>query len=167
MLSYTRGLLLFLVLSMLWVTAAAGASIGETAPDFSIVTLDGKLLESTQFKGRNPLLVLFWASWCSSCRVELPKLAGMYPALRDQGLKVVAINVGINDSLPRARSFQRQHALNFPLAFDETFEVATAFEVRGVPTIVLIDSAGKIRYNNPLLPDDLSERVEALKPPGA
>lgn len=167
MVNYTRSLLLFLILSMLWVASASGANIGEAAPDFSIVTFDGKLLKSTQFKGRDPLMVLFWTSWCPNCKEELSQLAKIYPALRDQGLKVVAINVGINDSLQRARSFQQRHALNFPLAFDETFEVATAFEVRGVPTVVLIDSEGKIRYRSPLFPRDLSERVEALKRPGA
>ncbi len=162
MFRYALRLILLLTLGVFTAASALAVKVGEPAPDFSIETFAGEEMSLARSKGQKPLLVVFWTTWCPNCQRELPKLAETFPQLHKQGLNVVAINAGINDSRDRARSFQKRYGLNFPLAFDEDFEISRAFGVWGVPTVFLIDTDGIVRFRRALIPKDLSAQVESL-----
>jgi hypothetical protein len=78
------------------------------------------------------------------------------------GATLLAVNTGINDSEKKARAYWKKYGYVFPVGFDSDFEMTTAFGVRGVPTILLADSKGVVRYRNALLPEDVEERVTQL-----
>jgi peroxiredoxin len=154
---------LLLVLSFLTVMAAPGWSVevGEPMPDFSLQTFDGSKLSRATLAGK-PLLLVFWNTWCPNCMRELPGINRLAEEYGPRGLKVLAINTGINDAEGKARAFWKKHDYRFPTGFDHVFEIGQAFGVRGVPTIFLVDSKGVVRYKHVQLPENMEEHFKKL-----
>lgn len=114
------------------------------APDFTLKTLDGRLISLSQFRGE-PVLINFWASWCAPCRLEMPELKRVHEARQDEGLVVLAVNVTYLDSMQDVQRFVTEFGLTFPVLLDETGEVAdNLYYVRGLPTSIFVDRAGLV-----------------------
>ncbi len=155
--------ILLVVLSVLMATVSSGWSveIGDPLPDFSIQTFEGSRSSRVTLEGK-PLLLIFWNTWCPYCMEELPKINRVSEKLGPTGLAVLAINTGINDSENKARAYWKKQEYVFPSGFDHDFEITTAFRVRGVPTIFLVDSKGIVRYKDAVVPKDMEERFKQL-----
>jgi peroxiredoxin len=125
-------------------TAASGpgARVGQPAPDFRAVALDGLPVELRALRGR-PVWVAFWATWCPPCRAEAPEIEAAFETYRDQGLVVVAVDVG--ESFGTVRDYAQRAGLTFTVAGDPNTEVAAAYRVTGLPTHVFIDAEGVVR----------------------
>jgi peroxiredoxin len=154
---------LLLVLSFLTVMAvpAWSVGVGESMPDFALQTFAGSKLSRATLEG-NPLLLVFWNTWCPNCMRELPRINRLAEEFGPRGLKVLAINTGINDAENKARAFWKKYDYGFPTGFDHVFEIGQAFGVRGVPTIFLIDRKGVVRYKHVQLPENMEERFQEL-----
>jgi len=137
--------------------------VGEPMPDFSMQTFDGTNFSRATLEGK-PLLLIFWNTWCPICMQELPKINRLAEKLGQRGLTILAINTGINDNENKARAYWKKYGYVFPTGFDHGFEIVTAFGILGVPTIFLADSKGVVRYKNPVLPEDMEERLKQLSP---
>jgi thiol-disulfide isomerase/thioredoxin len=85
----------------------------------------------------------FWASWCGPCRLSLPALDAIYQELQDQGLVVAAITVDAVEE--DALDFLERYPVSYPIAFDNSGDVPTAFAVNGMPSGYLIDRSGNVR----------------------
>lgn len=107
------------------------------------------------FRGKVPVLLYFWATWCTSCKEEMPKLNRIAADFGPKGLAVIGINVGVNDSVRKAKAYRKKHGLEFPLLFDEGTRVTRSYGVWGAPTILIMDSRGIVRFRGASLPDDL------------
>ena len=125
---------------------------GESAPKFDLRALDGKRYTEQYLLGR-PTLVVFWASWCPVCQVELPKLHALFEDAKDDGLRVLAI--GFVDDEENIRNYVRTHTRSFdyPVLYDPGDRVAKRFGVLGTPTIYLINQRGEIVYVTWLIED--------------
>jgi thiol-disulfide isomerase/thioredoxin len=136
--------------------------VGERIPDLgSVQSLSGETITAAALAGK-PVLIVFWNTWCPNCSRELPRvarLAGRYSANR---LAVLAINTGLNDSEGKARSYWKKYGYRFPALFDRYFELGKSFRVSGVPTVLLIDRKGIVRYKNAALPEDVEKRIADL-----
>ena len=154
---------LLLVLSFLtvMVVPARSVEVGESMPDFALQTFDGSNLSRAMLEGK-PLLLVFWNTWCPNCMRELPRINRLAEEFGPRGLKVLAVNTGINDAEGKARAFWKKHGYGFPTGFDHVFEIGQAFRVRGVPTIFLVDSKGVVRYKNVQLPENMEEHFKQL-----
>ena len=142
-------------------TFAAHAA-GVSAPRFTLPALDGKQYSDRYLQG-GPTLVVFWASWCPVCKVELPKLHALYDEAHDRGLRVLAI--GFDDDEDKIRYYVQAHPdiFDFPVLYDEQDKVAKRFGVFGTPTIYLVDGLGKIEYVTWLIDDPaLKYKLEKL-----
>ena len=151
--------LLVLLMLMSTLSPGWGAEVGEPLPDFSVQTFDGKSLSRAGFAGK-PLLLVFWNTWCSDCMRELPEINRLVAKFAPGRVAVLAINTALNDSESKARAYWKKSAYLFPTGFDHSFETGTAFKVRGVPTVFLVDSKGVVRYKQSLLPKDMEERIK-------
>jgi peroxiredoxin len=95
-------------------------------------------------------IITFWTTWCSPCRRELTELQTLYQENRDVGLQVVAVTRSRTDEadpdvdIEKARRFVEKYALTFPVGFDKSGRVHSAYRVSGVPRTVLIDQRGRI-----------------------
>jgi peroxiredoxin len=148
----------FLIIS---VSPGWGVEVGEPVPDFALQTFDGNNISRSVLKGK-PLMLIFWNTWCSDCKRELPKINRLALRLGPGGVPILAVNTGLNDSESKARVYWKKYGYAFPVAFDHNFKIGTAFRVPGVPTILLVDSKGIVRYKNPMLPNDIEERLKQL-----
>lgn len=117
--------------------------VGNLAPDFQLSTLDGQSVSLSDFRGR-PVLVNFWASWCGPCRYEMPFLQRIHEEQAANGLVVLGVNLG--ESPDEIREFMADFGLSFTMLLDSRQDVALMYNVRGIPTTLLIDEDGVIRY---------------------
>jgi peroxiredoxin len=144
---------------------APSSDEGRAAPDFLLRTLDGGDLRFSDLQGK-PVLVNFWASWCTPCRGEMPEIVRAYDKYRDDGLVVVAVD--LQENAEQVRAFAGDFGMEFPVAFDRTGQVADAWRiggpVEGIPSSYFIDERGVVqtRVFGPLTEESLTEHIEAL-----
>jgi peroxiredoxin len=139
-------------------------AVGQPAPDFSLKTLDGQsTVTLSELRGK-PIILNFWASWCLPCRQEMPALQRAYDAHRADGLTVLAINYGAQDSLLEAQSFVKELQLTMPVLSDEESTAGDAYHVLGLPTTYFVDSQGVITRTQfgPLDETQLDGYISAL-----
>ena len=113
----------------------------EKAPDFSLQDLQGRKFKLSENKGK-PVLLAFGATWCPSCREEIPRLKEIFANYGKKGL--VMVNIDIQESQDKVSRFADRYKLTYPVLLDEKAEVARSYGVRGIPTLVLVDKEGMI-----------------------
>ena len=115
--------------------------LGKSAPIFDLQTLDGKQVKLEDLRGK-PVVLSFWASWCSPCRYELPELNTLiskYP-----NVQFVAVNV--DKSVGPAKKFLRGITLDMPIVMDNSAVILGEYGVISMPTLFLIDSNVTVQY---------------------
>jgi cytochrome c biogenesis protein CcmG/thiol:disulfide interchange protein DsbE len=138
---------------------------GRAAPDFLLETPDGGQLRLSDLRGK-PLLVNFWASWCTPCREEMPEIVRGYAAHASGGLQVVAVDLQENPD--QVRSFAAEFGMTFPIAIDRTGAVAAAWRIggpiKGIPSSYFIDGDGVVqaRVFGPLTKQTLADNLAKL-----
>lgn len=114
------------------------------APDVALTTLQGERLDTASLRGK-VVLVNFWATTCSTCIAELPRLIATHEKFKARGLETLAVAMDY-DPPEQVHAFIEKNALPFIVASDARGEAAQAFGgVRLTPTTFLIDRRGRIQ----------------------
>ena len=124
---------------------AAGINIGEIAPDFTLLDLDGNEIGLSRFRGK-VVFVNFWATWCPLCRAEMPDIESLYQEYKGKGLVVIGID--IMESEATVRQFVQQGGYNWIFVLDSTGAVTANYDIRAIPTSFFIDREGVIQAVN-------------------
>ena len=140
----TRKPILMFVCALL-LAAPLIAAPPKDAPDITLATLSGKAIRVADLKGQVVLLD-FWASWCIPCRKAFPEIEALGRELEPQGLTVIAVNVDEDQKKMHAFLEQFPHAMT--IAVDPKGSVAEAFKVNAMPSTMILDRAGRIRYSH-------------------
>lgn len=120
---------------------SANSAQQQTAPDFTLTSLDGKPLRLSDYRGKLVLLD-FWATWCTPCRAEIPRFIEWQQKYGAQGL--VVLGVSMDDSSKDAADYTREMKITYPVAMG-TPQVADAYGgVLGLPVNLLITRDGRI-----------------------
>jgi thiol-disulfide isomerase/thioredoxin len=128
--------------SSVWV-AAGHAIVGGASPNFTTQDLGGKKVGLADFSGR-PVLLSFWATWCTVCRDELPALERLQNSYRSNGFTVLLVNYR-ETSTDRMRQYLADLHVNLEGVVDPDGAIASAYGVDvGLPINVLSDRAGKV-----------------------
>jgi len=139
---------LLAVFAMLsWSSSGCGTStvaprLDALAPDFTLPTLYGETLNLDELRGQ-PVVLNFWATWCSACRRQMPYLQAAFEE-KGQQVKFIAINVG--EGSGTVRQFIDSTGISFTVALDRDRTVASAYNIRYYPTTFLIDGDGVIKH---------------------
>jgi peroxiredoxin len=111
-----------------------------TAPDFTLMTLEGRPARLREFRGKLVLLN-FWATWCAPCLHEMPSMGRLYQTFKEADFVLLAVSMD-HQGEGVARPFVDNLKLTFPILLDSTSEVGRQYSVRGLPTTYLIDPDG-------------------------
>jgi peroxiredoxin len=119
--------------------------VGGPAPDFSLKTLEGKVIRLSSLKGK-PVLINLWATWCPPCRDEMSLLEAAYQKHKDQELQILAIDIPEEDSLNDIHTYVVEQKLTFPILLDEGGQVSRGqYAMLGRPSSYFIDRKGILR----------------------
>jgi cytochrome oxidase Cu insertion factor (SCO1/SenC/PrrC family) len=116
-------------------------TVGDAAPDFSLPSSDGARLELNQELG-HPVLIDFWATWCTNCRADMRLVAQTAARYQSQGLRVVLIDYG--ESKATVDKFLKGLGVSLPSLLDSNEAVAQRYGVPGLPVAVFVNATGKI-----------------------
>jgi len=123
--------------------ALSGCAERKAAPNFSYTLLDGSQARSEQMRGK-VLLVNFWATTCTVCVQEMPRIVATQQKFQGRGYDTLAVAMNY-DPPARVSDFATRRALPFGVVIDNTGAIAKAFgDVPGTPTTFLIDKKGAI-----------------------
>ena len=111
--------------------------------DFTLKDMNGGEVALVDYRGK-VLLLDFWATWCASCKIEIPGFVELYDKYRDQGFEVVGISV--DDPVAALKDFAMQLNMNYPVLIgDGRNDVKDAFgPLIGFPTTFIIARDGTI-----------------------
>lgn len=143
--------------------AVVGVESGpSTTPPYAFVSLEGEPLSAESLRGK-VVLVNFWATWCTPCRVEMPALQRMHDRHAPEGFVVVGLAVD-RASTQAVRDFVRERGVTYPIAHVGSEAEAMFGGVRGYPTSFLLDRSGRIRHTviGPVAPLSLEPAVRRL-----
>jgi peroxiredoxin len=137
-------------------------AVGHPAPDFTVTDTSGKSFKLSALRG-TPVVLNFWATWCSPCRAELPELQAGSERLAGQ-VAIVGLNQG--ETPEQVEAFAEQMGLTFQVPLDETMDVSRTYGVRSLPTTFFIDRSGVIRdmQIGPLTEATLAQHLRQVHP---
>lgn len=120
-----------------------GVRKGQLARDFAVTSPSGETVRLSELRGA-PVVVNFWATWCTSCLAEMPEFKRAQQELGPERLQVLAINAG-EDSATAQGFIEQLDARDFRFGMDPSLVVADAYGVFGMPTSIFIDADGIVR----------------------
>jgi peroxiredoxin len=155
--------LLILGLSLPLAPALSAASVAAGAPAaaFQLPAALGDPVSLADLKGQ-VVLINFWASWCGPCRQEMPVLDQLYRRYKAAGFTLLGVNVEPKSA--DALGFLKATPVSFPILFDTQSKVSTLYEVSGMPSTVIVDRKGNVRYvHHGYKPGDESEYQDQIR----
>ena len=124
-------------------TAFAASDASGPAPAFTLTALSGQQGALSQYKGQ-VVMVNFWATWCGPCQQEMPLLDQMYKKYKPAGFTLIGVNV--DKEAPAVKELLARKPVSFPVLLDPANQVSKAYHVDEMPSSVIIDRKGEIRY---------------------
>jgi peroxiredoxin len=139
------GLVLALGITLAWVVSGTLNDgiirVGDQAPDFKVVTDNGRTITPSDFGGK--LLVLhFWATWCGGCVEEIPSLEVFQREYGPQGVVVLGVSVDANPKL--YQRFMEQFKVSYATSRDPSWDIAASYGTFQLPESYVIDRSGKV-----------------------
>ncbi|KPI06218.1 alkyl hydroperoxide reductase/ Thiol specific antioxidant/ Mal allergen [Actinobacteria bacterium OK074] len=119
----------------------------EAAPDLSGKTIDGKTLDTADYKGKVVVLNV-WGSWCAPCRAEAPNLVKVAEATAKDGVQFIGINTRDTSTSP-AVEFEKSYDVPYPSLYDPTGKLLLRFKTgtlnpQAIPSTIIVDRDGDI-----------------------
>ncbi|MCK1998336.1 thiol-disulfide oxidoreductase ResA [Psychrobacillus psychrodurans] len=146
---YMRFILLTLMVGVIVFTIYSNLSkgknevlqVGDAAPDFVLVDMNEEKHQLSDYKGQGVFLN-FWGTWCKPCEREFPLMDKQYQEVKDQGLQILAVNIGESDFV--VQKYIDRKGLTFPVLIDDNKSVMETYNINPLPTTILINPEGKI-----------------------
>jgi peroxiredoxin len=123
--------------------AVAAALTTGIAPDFTLHSVSGPNLRLKEQRGQ-VVMLNFWARWCGPCRQEMPLLDRLYEKYHASGFQLLGVNV--DDDIRNATGVSSRLGLHFPVLLDTEKKVSRLYDLSTMPSTVLIDRDGRVRY---------------------
>ena len=140
----------------------AGIDVGQTAENFSLQPAEGgKAVSLLDFKGK-PTLVVFWAMWCPPCRREIPDLKNIHKSYAEKGLQMVTVAISYRETREDVIRFKQVNELPYLVLWDEGSTISERYSIEGIPTVLLLDGSGIIKYRSHQIDGELMRLLDTL-----
>lgn len=133
---------------------------GQRAAEFSLEDLDGDHVSLVSLRG-SPILLYFWATWCAPCREAMAVISKLARESKSHGLLVLGLN---GEDKKATATYLLEHGYPMHALLDRNNQIARAYQIRVLPSVVLVDKDGKIAWTSNS-PSEASLRM-ALKTVG-
>jgi thiol-disulfide isomerase/thioredoxin len=119
--------------------------MGTAAPAAAVQTLDGKAANLTQWVGRTPVVLQFWATWCADCKALEP---AMTAAAQKYGSRVrfVGVAVSMNQSPEKVRRYLATHKMPMDIVYDHEGTATDVYRAPATSYVVVLDRQGRVVY---------------------
>jgi len=157
--AFPVAMLLAALAAFAWPASATDSLV--PAPAFTLANRAGGEVSLADLKGQ-VVMINFWASWCGPCRKEFPALDQIYAKYKPMGFTLVAINV--ESEKADAEKFLATTPASFPILFDPDNKVSGSYGVSAMPTTVLVDRQGRVRWlHRAYKPGDEAKYIEQIR----
>jgi peroxiredoxin len=136
------------------------------SPDgFCLKSTEGEYVSLKDFRDKKVVHLVFWATWCPHCLIEMTKIRDLHKSMDSARYELLAIDVGVNDTLARIKKIQCQYQIPGQILIDGSGEVTRKYGIIGVPYHIIIGKDGSIldRFNE--LPADYLNYFKKFLPP--
>ena len=110
--------------------------------NFCLKDLKGRKVGLKDFKGK-VIFLNFWATWCGPCREEMPSMEALYQQFKEKDFVFLTVSVDYGGIEP-VKEFIKKNHYTLPVLLDPKCETLEVFGVKGIPTTIIIDKAGKM-----------------------
>jgi peroxiredoxin len=149
------------LIAALVIALPAVASDSGPAPQFTLGAKGGGTINLAQYKGQ-VVMINFWASWCGPCRQEMPYLEDIYKKYNKLGFTLLGVNVEPDSKA--ADDWLKATPVTFPVGYDKDSKVSQMYAVSGMPSTVIIDRKGNLRYvHQGYKPGDEGEYMNSVR----
>lgn len=140
-------------LALAWVSTsgaawAAGGTLkswtGGATPPLALRDVAGKEHKLADYRGK-VVVVNFWATWCDPCREEMPSMQRLQDKLAGKPFAILAVDYG--EGAPRINDFLKKIGVRFTVLLDRDTSAATAWNVKVLPTTLVLDPGHRVRYS--------------------
>lgn len=147
-------LFLFTLIFVSQISYAEDIKVGVIAPDFSLNSISGEKVNFKDFKGKIVFLN-FFATWCGPCRAETPDLVKVYSLYKE---KVVFISVNLQEDKEKVLEFIDEYKVTWKILLDSAGKVGDLYNIRGIPTNLILDKNCKITFLGHFLTSDVLKK---------
>ena len=136
--------------------------IGTVAPTAALEDLEGNGVDLASYVPRGkPAIIEFWATWCELCEALQPQLDRIQAEHGDE-VSIVAVAVGVAQSVRRVQRHLEDHDPGYPYLFDARGAAVRAFNATTTSIVVMLDAEGRIVYTGVGGQQDLTGAVQRL-----
>ena len=122
-----------------------GLKVGASAPAVTVETLDGAKVDLASYFGKTPVVIEFWATWCSNCKDLEPAMRAAKSRYGNR-VRFVGVAVGVNQSTERVRRYSDKYKVPFEVLYDRRGDAVERYGVPATSYIVVVNKKGKIVY---------------------
>jgi len=122
------------------------ALLDKPAPDFRLTSLDGRALSLADYRGKKKLVLVFWASWNNASHPGMMMLDAMYRRSHTPDSDFDVLAIAVDDEPAAVKQFFGAGQAPFPVALDHRRAVTNAYQIRSLPTMLIVDPGGQVAY---------------------
>jgi thiol-disulfide isomerase/thioredoxin len=115
----------------------------KTAPDFELITSDGKKLKLSDFKNK-VVLIDFWATWCPPCRRGIPDLVALKNENKNMKFEIIGVSLDQENTIGNVVPFIKEYKINYPVVFGDMNIIQNYGGIESIPASFIVNKDGKI-----------------------
>lgn len=129
---------------VVFITLAFANVQAQTVTDFQLKDIENTTRNYSELKGEKLTLIDFWTTWCKPCNKAIPELNKIYATYKDKGVAIIGISCDGPRSIAKVAPLSKSLQIQYPILLDIDSEIKNRLNLMAFPTLILVNSKGKI-----------------------